>query len=133
MLVTSAAVHAGASGGAVLDAASGALLGLVTSNAKRQPPGAGAAVAFYPHLNFSVPAAQLRPVVEAALRGGAADWADVEAAHSSASMRGVWAMHGAVRPGEGGGGGARGGVGAGGARVPAALAALLEGQGRARL
>lgn len=34
MLITTAAVHRGASGGAVLDAASGALAGLVTSNAR---------------------------------------------------------------------------------------------------
>lgn len=34
MLLTTASVQSGASGGAVLDPATGALLGLVTSNAK---------------------------------------------------------------------------------------------------
>ncbi|KAL4854568.1 Glyoxysomal processing protease [Chlorella vulgaris] len=83
MLLTTAAVHSGASGGAVLDGATGKLLGLVTSNAKHTPSrgGSGGAVAaagtpppptVLPHLNFSIPAAQLRPVIQAAQAAAAA-------------------------------------------------------------
>jgi hypothetical protein len=68
MLLTSAAVHAGASGGAVVGA-DGALLGLVTSNAR-----AAGADAPLPSLNFSVAApalAQLLAAVAAADAAGA--------------------------------------------------------------
>jgi S1-C subfamily serine protease len=81
MVISTAAVHAGASGGALVSRG-GALLGLVTSNARH---GSGATL---PHLNFCISASELRPVVEWALaqqqqqqqqqqeRGGAHDAQD---------------------------------------------------------
>lgn len=118
MLLSTAAVHGGASGGACLDAATGELLGLVTSNAKhtqRLPPGqtraagsrrsgsssGGAVVSVLPHLNFAIPAAQLAPVVAAAQAAAAAGpagdaaalavWRAVdEAAMASAELQQVW-------------------------------------------
>lgn len=119
MLLTTAAVHSGASGGACLDAATGQLLGLVTSNAKhtqRPPPGSsgassgggsgggaggGAQVAVLPHLNFCVPVAQLAPVVAAAQVAAAAGpagdaaalaaWRAIdEAALASAELQQAW-------------------------------------------
>ena len=53
MLLTTAAVHAGASGGAMLDGA-GRMLGLITSNTRH------ASGRTIPHLNFSIPAAWLQ-------------------------------------------------------------------------
>ncbi|XP_058095741.1 glyoxysomal processing protease, glyoxysomal isoform X2 [Magnolia sinica] len=55
MLETTAAVHPGASGGAVVNS-DGHMIGLVTSNAKH---GGGTII---PHLNFSIPCAALRPI-----------------------------------------------------------------------
>lgn len=55
MLITTAAVHGGASGGALVDA-QGQLVGLVTSNAKH------ARGATLPHCNFCIAAEELRPV-----------------------------------------------------------------------
>ncbi|XP_010460619.1 PREDICTED: glyoxysomal processing protease, glyoxysomal [Camelina sativa] len=55
MLETTAAVHPGGSGGAVLNS-SGHMVGLVTSNARH---GAGKVI---PHLNFSIPCAVLAPI-----------------------------------------------------------------------
>ncbi|XP_078721743.1 peroxisomal leader peptide-processing protease [Lampetra fluviatilis] len=60
MLHTSCAVHAGASGGAVMRSGSGELLGIVSSNARDNVTGAS-----HPHINFSVPAALLQPCLEA--------------------------------------------------------------------
>uniref|UniRef100_S4RM99 Peroxisomal leader peptide-processing protease n=1 Tax=Petromyzon marinus TaxID=7757 RepID=S4RM99_PETMA len=60
MLLTSCAVHAGASGGAVLRSGSGELLGIVSSNARDNVTGVS-----HPHINFSVPAALLKPCLEA--------------------------------------------------------------------
>jgi S1-C subfamily serine protease len=65
MLLTSAAVHGGASGGAVVGAR-GTLLGLVTSNAH-----AAGAAAPMPQLNFSVAAPALRRLCAAAAASGA--------------------------------------------------------------
>lgn len=117
MLLTTAAVHSGASGGACLNAVTGELLGLVTSNAKhtqRLPPGSaagrggsssgsggGAQVWVLPHLNFAIPAAQLAPVVAAAEAAAAAGpagnaaalaaWRAVdEAALASAELQQAW-------------------------------------------
>ncbi|XP_018593562.2 peroxisomal leader peptide-processing protease isoform X1 [Scleropages formosus] len=58
MLQTTCAVQAGASGGAVVRAATGELLGLVTSNTRDF-----VAEVTYPHLNFSIPAAVLEPLL----------------------------------------------------------------------
>ncbi|XP_057434182.1 glyoxysomal processing protease, glyoxysomal isoform X2 [Lotus japonicus] len=55
MLETTAAVHPGASGGAVINS-DGHMIGLVTSNARHS----GGAV--IPHLNFSIPSAALAPI-----------------------------------------------------------------------
>ncbi|CAA0825275.1 Glyoxysomal processing protease- glyoxysomal [Striga hermonthica] len=55
MLETTAAVHPGSSGGAVVKS-DGHMIGLVTSNAKH---GGGTVI---PHLNFSIPCAALEPV-----------------------------------------------------------------------
>ncbi len=63
LLMTTACVLSGASGGAVVDAR-GRLAGLVTSNARL------ASGALAPHLNFCVPAARLRAVVELTRRAG---------------------------------------------------------------
>jgi hypothetical protein len=80
MLLTSAAVHAGASGGAVVGA-DGALLGLVTSNAR-----AAGADAPLPCLNFSVAAPALAQLLAAV--------ADADAAGAAAAQ---------LTPGGGGG------------------------------
>jgi S1-C subfamily serine protease len=134
MLLTTAAVHSGASGGAVLDAATGQLLGLVTSNAKHTPSNgqggiggagaAGSAATVLPHLNFSIPAAQLASIVAAAQaaaegsRAGGlaaqamgpaaaenaaaaalAAWRAIDAAASdSAELRQVWRLDQQRRP-----------------------------------
>ncbi|GAB2210963.1 hypothetical protein Droror1_Dr00016253 [Drosera rotundifolia] len=55
MIETTAAVHPGGSGGAVVNSA-GHMVGLVTSNAKH---GGGTVI---PHMNFSIPCAALEPV-----------------------------------------------------------------------
>lgn len=57
MLETTAAVHPGGSGGAVVNS-SGHMIGLVTSNAKH---GGGTVI---PHMNFSIPCAALMPIFE---------------------------------------------------------------------
>ncbi|XP_050208667.1 glyoxysomal processing protease, glyoxysomal isoform X2 [Mercurialis annua] len=57
MLETTAAVHPGASGGAVINS-EGHMIGLVTSNARH---GGGTVI---PHLNFSIPCALLAPIFE---------------------------------------------------------------------
>ncbi|XWS12621.1 hypothetical protein CRYUN_Cryun37aG0105800 [Craigia yunnanensis] len=57
MLETTAAVHPGGSGGAVVNS-DGCLVGLVTSNARH---GGGTVI---PHLNFSIPSAVLMPIFE---------------------------------------------------------------------
>ncbi|CAI5472918.1 unnamed protein product [Closterium sp. Yama58-4] len=56
MVLTTAAVHAGASGGAVVNA-QGEMIALVTSNAKHNRHGT-----ILPHLNFSIPLALLQPI-----------------------------------------------------------------------
>jgi S1-C subfamily serine protease len=66
MVISTAAVHSGASGGALLDAA-GRLVGLVTSNARHVK---GQTL---PHLNFCISAAELRPVWEWAQQQQARD------------------------------------------------------------
>ncbi len=68
MLLTTAAVHSGASGAAVLDSADGRLVGLVTSNARFGDPkpssgGAGGG-ATLPRFNFAISGEELREVVE---------------------------------------------------------------------
>ncbi|XP_038711913.1 glyoxysomal processing protease, glyoxysomal isoform X2 [Tripterygium wilfordii] len=57
MIETTAAVHPGSSGGAVVNSA-GHMIGLITSNARH---GGGTII---PHLNFSIPCAVLTPIFE---------------------------------------------------------------------
>ncbi|KAL2244440.1 UNVERIFIED_CONTAM: Glyoxysomal processing protease, glyoxysomal [Sesamum indicum] len=57
MLETTAAVHPGSSGGAVVNS-DGRMIGLVTSNAKH---GGGTVI---PHLNFSIPCPALEPILK---------------------------------------------------------------------
>lgn len=65
MLQTTCAVQAGASGGAVVRAGSGELLGVVSSNTRDF-----AAKVTYPHLNFSVPVTVLQPLLRRYERTG---------------------------------------------------------------
>ncbi|XP_010887389.4 peroxisomal leader peptide-processing protease isoform X2 [Esox lucius] len=65
MLQTTAAVHAGTSGGAVVAAGSGEVLGLVSSNTRDF-----AAKVTYPHLNFSVPMTVLEPLLQSYTQNG---------------------------------------------------------------
>lgn len=62
MLQTTAAVHPGGSGGAVVDV-SGRLIGLVTSAARHSGG------SMLPHLNFSIPVEALKPVFAFAKAG----------------------------------------------------------------
>ncbi|KAM6956277.1 peroxisomal leader peptide-processing protease [Aplochiton taeniatus] len=68
MLQTTCAVQAGSSGGAVVSAHSGELLGLVSSNTRDF-----AAKVTYPHLNFSVPMSVIQPLLERFNQTGDAD------------------------------------------------------------
>jgi len=74
VLLTTAAVYSGASGGAVIDPTTGTVLGLITSNTRLVRPNdhtrstkAGVLdtrAELYPHMNYSIPAAVLKRVVE---------------------------------------------------------------------
>ncbi|KAL0964571.1 hypothetical protein UPYG_G00325800 [Umbra pygmaea] len=68
MLQTTAAVQAGASGGAVVRAGSGELLGLVSSNTRDI-----AAKVTYPHMNFSIPMTVLDPLLQSYFQKGFQD------------------------------------------------------------
>ncbi|XP_053547907.1 peroxisomal leader peptide-processing protease [Bombina bombina] len=59
MLQTTCAVHGGSSGGPVVSARSGKLLGIVTSNTRDNATGAT-----YPHLNFSIPISVLQTALQ---------------------------------------------------------------------
>ena len=65
VLRVSAAIHAGASGGAVLCPHTGALLGLVTSNAALSSPSGPAPALALPSLNFSIAAPALEALCAA--------------------------------------------------------------------
>lgn len=85
---------AGASGGAVIDQA-GLLFGMVTSNTKHLATGR-----FIPRLNYSMPAAVLRPLWHL-LRSSPS--ADIEAIKQldldSPALRSVWALSSGLSPG----------------------------------
>ncbi|KAK3244188.1 hypothetical protein CYMTET_46191, partial [Cymbomonas tetramitiformis] len=68
MLITTAAVHPGCSGGAVVNSA-GQLVGIVTGNARHSESAGGLMM---PHLNFSVACETLRPLWTWAAKGGEA-------------------------------------------------------------
>ncbi|KAL4425274.1 hypothetical protein ABPG75_009290 [Micractinium tetrahymenae] len=143
MLLTTAAVHSGASGGAVLDAVTGELLGLVTSNAKHSSRRSSASDSLgglpqgrhtiLPHINFSIPAAQLQPVLAA---GGMRDAAAARAAWQAldaqtagdTQLQQVWRLdRQRRRPSQQQEAGQQQAGGAfGGARPPAKMKQLLE-------
>eukprot|EP00928_Gymnodinium_smaydae_P032351 TRINITY_DN23456_c0_g1_i1.p1 TRINITY_DN23456_c0_g1~~TRINITY_DN23456_c0_g1_i1.p1 ORF type:complete len:596 (+),score=67.07 TRINITY_DN23456_c0_g1_i1:20-1807(+) len=58
VIQSTAAVHRGCSGGALIDATTQTLVGLVTTNVKQHDGGV------MPHVNFSLPISLLRPVLE---------------------------------------------------------------------
>lgn len=64
MIQTTCAVHAGASGGAVVDK-EGRLIGLVVCNARDSSTGAS-----FPHINMSVPIATIFPVLDSYIKSG---------------------------------------------------------------
>ncbi|KAG0583242.1 hypothetical protein M758_3G121800 [Ceratodon purpureus] len=85
MLQTTAAVHPGGSGGAVVNG-EGRMIGLVTSNARHS----GGTV--IPFLNFSVPYAALVPIFEFASRADA-DWSRLEELDKpNEQLAAVWAL-----------------------------------------
>ncbi|CAL5225546.1 g8379 [Coccomyxa viridis] len=96
MFMTGASVHPGASGGAVIDEA-GYLLGMVTSNTRHLATGRSLA-----RLNYSLPAAALRPLWDL-LRSSPS--ADLEAIRQldvdSPSLRRVWALSAGLSPDSG--------------------------------
>ncbi|XP_030628695.1 peroxisomal leader peptide-processing protease [Chanos chanos] len=86
MLQTTCAVQAGASGGAVVRAATGELLGLVSSNTRDF-----SAKVTYPHLNFSIPVTVLEPLLHVFARtGDAAAFQALDAAEDG--VRRVWRL-----------------------------------------
>jgi hypothetical protein len=104
VVVTTAAVHAGASGGPVLDQ-SGTLVGLVTSNTRLaltggqraflpnpddQSPGSQDPAMLFPHLNYCLGPAALAPAVGACVSGRAPDWAAVEAYMKNGGVMDTW-------------------------------------------
>ena len=92
MYQTTASVHSGASGGAVVCPEDGTLLGLVTSNARL---GAGGRV--IPNLNFSIPVELLDPVLATAAAKGTRDWVRafegcLEGLDESDELRSIWSL-----------------------------------------
>ena len=124
VLVTTAAVHAGASGGAVLDPGTGHLVGLVTSNTRlsqkdysntedihgrkglpRQHSTQHAVL--YPHLNYCIGTAALSPVIHAlsSSRGVSTssilpDWVAIEAALRRDGVMEAWRSMEGNHPGK---------------------------------
>lgn len=85
MLVTSASVRSGCSGGPLLDAASGQLLGMVTSNARH------AVGVTYPRLNFAIPVSLLRPTIDALRADGRrVDWGALD--RGDAELAALWSL-----------------------------------------
>ena len=72
MLLTTATVHPGASGGAVLEP-DGSLIGLVTSNARHSKSGST-----IPNLNFVIAAKVLAPIWQLATAGAPLSVADLQ-------------------------------------------------------
>ncbi|NWR65332.1 TYSD1 protease, partial [Bucorvus abyssinicus] len=68
MLQTTCAVHGGSSGGPLVSARSGRLLGIVASNTRDTSAGAT-----YPHLNFCIPVTVLQPLIAQYRRTGDPD------------------------------------------------------------
>jgi hypothetical protein len=72
MAVTTASVHAGASGAAVLCAKTGCLVAVATSNSRHMSPARPARVSTVPKWNYAVPSDALRPLWQWAQREAAA-------------------------------------------------------------
>ncbi|KAI4874197.1 hypothetical protein NFI96_008669 [Prochilodus magdalenae] len=86
MLQTTCAVQCGASGGAVVRASTGELLGIVSSNTRDF-----AAKVTYPHLNFSIPVSVLEPLLGHFVRtGDAAVFQSLDSAEDE--VRRVWRL-----------------------------------------
>lgn len=83
MIQTTAAVHPGASGGAVVNLY-GRLVGLVTSNARH---GGGTII---PHLNFSIPCAALQPIFEFSDKQDLSKLQGLD--HPNEALSSVWAL-----------------------------------------
>lgn len=105
MLITTAAVHSGASGAAIVDQDSGELLGMVTSNARH---GAGATL---PRLNFCIAGEELRALMRWAALLPPAPWRPMDlllgAGQAPRSGQGDEATGAAEAGAEGGGGSQR--------------------------
>lgn len=91
VLQSSAAVHRGCSGGALVAAETGELLGMVTTNAKQQDG------AVLPHINFILPVSLLSPLfsfLETASEPGALPKLiqELEAAGATPEERGLWRL-----------------------------------------
>ncbi|XP_007249568.3 peroxisomal leader peptide-processing protease [Astyanax mexicanus] len=86
MLQTTCAVQCGASGGAVIRANTGELLGIVSSNTRDF-----AAKVTYPHLNFSIPVSVLEPLLDGfAETGNVAVFQALDSAEDE--VRKVWRL-----------------------------------------
>lgn len=86
MLQSTCAVHAGSSGGPLLSARDGCLLGIVASNARDNAAGTT-----YPHLNFCIPISLLRsPLTRYGCSGDPAAFAPLNAASEGA--RAAWQL-----------------------------------------
>jgi len=100
VLVTSSAVHSGASGGGIFDVTTGTLSGLISSNTKLAH--SQLSVSIYPRLNYSIPWTLLCPVVQALqnLSGGHEhfDWAHFEKKTFGPNVSSVWSEKGVLDP-----------------------------------
>ncbi|XP_015721764.1 peroxisomal leader peptide-processing protease [Coturnix japonica] len=86
MLQSTCAVHAGSSGGPLLSARDGCLLGIVASNTRDNAAGTT-----YPHLNFCIPVSLLRsPLARYGCSGDPAAFAPLNAASEGA--RAAWRL-----------------------------------------
>ncbi|KDD75978.1 hypothetical protein H632_c410p1 [Helicosporidium sp. ATCC 50920] len=115
LIISTATVHSGASGGALVSARTGKLVGLVTSNARL------ASGQVLPRVNFSLPAVRFRDMLEAAEGEG---WRRVRWERwdvPDPALEEVWAVGQGDREEE-----KRGGGGFGGAKPPAELVRLLD-------
>lgn len=101
VLVTSSAVHSGASGGGIFDPNTGTLCGLISSNTKLVHT--QNSVSIYPRLNYSIPRTLLRPVVQALEELGTSkelsfDWVCFENDTFGPDVSSVWSSNGVLDP-----------------------------------
>lgn len=100
VLVTSSAVHSGASGGGIFDVTTGTLSGLISSNTKLAH--SQLSVSIYPRLNYSIPWTLLCPVVQELqkLSGGHEhfDWAHFEKETFGPNVSSIWSEKGVLDP-----------------------------------